>query len=62
MLWGIQSLQRKNAIVPVHAMKAYKGSRSITPLILILRSRLRCVVNFTTPTISPRNSTTVLIE
>jgi len=31
----------------MHAMKAYKGSRGITPLILNLGSRCRSVVNVT---------------
>jgi hypothetical protein len=35
----------KSKLVPVHAMKAYKGSRGIAPLIFNLGAR-RWVVNF----------------
>ena len=34
-------------VAPVHAIKAYRGSRGIAPLILNLGTRWRCVVNFT---------------
>ena len=38
---------------PVLAMKAYKGSRVIAPLILNLGNTRRCVVNFTLQSIYP---------
>jgi len=41
-------------VVPVHTIKAYRGSRGIAPLILNLYSRWRGVVNLHTPaTLSP---------
>jgi hypothetical protein len=39
-------LAKKDAFFPVHAMKAYRGSRFIVPLILDLSTRWRWVVNF----------------
>jgi hypothetical protein len=39
---------RKGEAVPVHTMKAYRGNRSIAPLILNRGTRCRLAVNFTT--------------
>ena len=39
--------------VPIHAMKAYGGSRDTAPLILNLDTRWRRVVNLTTPMLYP---------
>jgi len=36
----------KGNIAPVHAMKAYMGSRDKTPSVPKLRTRWRCVVRF----------------
>jgi hypothetical protein len=33
-LFGFDKLYRKVKVVPVHAMKAYRGSKGIAPLIL----------------------------
>jgi hypothetical protein len=37
----------KKYVFPVHAMKTYRGSRGVTPVILSLGTRWRRVVNFT---------------
>jgi len=36
-----------DTVVPVHTLKAYRGSRDTTPLILILWARWSEEVNFT---------------
>jgi hypothetical protein len=37
----------KSKVLPLHPMKAYRGSRGIAPLVLKLGARWRWVVNFT---------------
>jgi len=52
----------KGKVVPVHAMKIYRRSRGIAPLILNLGTRLRWVVNFTPQPLQPQGRTLVHIE
>lgn len=42
----------KGKVVPVHAIKEYKGSEGRAPLILILSNRGRSVINFHNPAAS----------
>jgi hypothetical protein len=46
-LLTLDSKRKKGEFFPVHAMKAYRGSRHIVSLILNLGTRWRCVFNFT---------------
>ena len=52
----------KNKVVPVHDVKAYRGSRGIAPLIIDLRTRWRWLVNFKAWLLYQRERTAVDIE
>jgi hypothetical protein len=52
----------KGKAVPVHAVKAYRGTRGIAPLILNLGTRWRWVVNFTPRPLYPRKINPVRTE
>ena len=45
--WKTDRIRSHGKVVPVHAMKAYRGRRSIAALILNLGTRWRRVFNFT---------------
>jgi hypothetical protein len=50
----VEFIITESKVVPVHAMKAYKGSGSVNPLILNLGARWRLVVNFMPWPLYPR--------
>jgi hypothetical protein len=58
----ISDRNNKSKTFPVHAMKAYRGSRGIDPLILNLVTRLRWVVTFKPRPFYTRERTPVHIE
>jgi hypothetical protein len=75
MLIGLKNLERSFSQVyvqtmfkyqciyfPVNALKAYGGSRFITPLMFDLSTRWRLVVNFTTLSLYPREGIPVPIK
>ena len=57
-----RKVKGKGKVVPVHAMKAYRGSRGIVPLNLNLDARWRWVVNLTPWQLYPWGRTPVHTE
>jgi hypothetical protein len=51
----------RGILPPFHAVKAYRGSRVIAPLILNLGNKWKSVVNFTPWSLYPRERTPVLM-
>ena len=55
-------VKRKGKAFKAHAMKAYRGRRGISPLILKIGTRRRREVNFTTWELQPQERTPVPTE
>jgi hypothetical protein len=55
-------VKRKGKAFPVHAMKAYRGRRGISALILKIGNRRECKVDFTPWKLYPRARTPVPIQ
>jgi len=49
----------KGKVAPIHAMKAYRGSKGIAPLIFNLRTRFGCVVKIISKLLYPWERTLV---